>query len=91
VDVRSIELDLEGDDGEEGYRRDGFVILASDGVWDVFESSQDVVDFCHGVLDEDGGDGGVEDRKSDLGKRIVEEAERRGSMDNISAVVVWLS
>jgi len=95
VDVRSIELDWkkgEDDGEEEEHRRDGFVIVASDGVWDVFDSSQEVVDFCYEVLDEGGGSGNsLEDRKSDLGKRIVEEAERRGSMDNISAVVVWLS
>jgi len=31
------------------------VLLASDGLWDVFGSSQEVVDFCHSVLEGGGG------------------------------------
>ncbi|KIZ03972.1 hypothetical protein MNEG_3991 [Monoraphidium neglectum] len=58
--------------------RDDSVILASDGVWDVL-SNQDVVTLVQGIPD-----------AQRAVRRVVEEAYSRGSMDNISAVVLKL-
>jgi len=80
VDVREFELV----DGE-----DEFVLLGSDGLWDVFETSQEVVDFCYRALD-NGGEEGVEGVRKQLAEIVVQEALRRGSMDNISASIIWL-
>jgi len=68
---------------------DDFLVLATDGLWDVMSSS-DVVAFIHALLalgreeDEDA----VE--KDDVALMVVEEALRRGSDDNITVVIVWL-
>ena len=60
---------------------DDFVLLATDGLWDVMTSSE-VVAFVHALLD-------GEERDS-IVDMLVEEALRRGSYDNISVVIVWL-
>jgi len=88
VDVRECRLDA----GDE------FVLLGSDGLWDVFVDSQEVITFCHEVLDNHNNmdknrrnDEKDSKPRIDLGRVIVEEALRRGSMDNISAVIIWLN
>ncbi len=56
-------------------------------------SSQEAVDFCQNMLQQRrkrGEDSTVAGRKS-LAKLLVAEALRRGSMDNISIVVIWLA
>ena len=76
---------------------DEFIILASDGLWDVM-SSQEAVDYCYRkiigektktknskCIDVDA------KIKQTMAKYIVKEALRRGSMDNITVVIVWLS
>jgi len=83
VEIEHVELDKE---------RDEFIILASDGLWDVWES-QEVIYFCRRVLHKfrDTEDGkAVERVKRKLSKLLVREALKRGSMDNITAVIVWL-
>jgi len=67
------------------------VLLASDGLWDVFGSSQEVVDFCHSVMEEEGAltEEEVRERTGSLAEVVVEKALRRGSMDNISAAITW--
>eukprot|EP00551_Chaetoceros_affinis_P008251 CAMPEP_0203666888 /NCGR_PEP_ID=MMETSP0090-20130426/3828_1 /ASSEMBLY_ACC=CAM_ASM_001088 /TAXON_ID=426623 /ORGANISM="Chaetoceros affinis, Strain CCMP159" /LENGTH=129 /DNA_ID=CAMNT_0050530883 /DNA_START=141 /DNA_END=533 /DNA_ORIENTATION=+ len=85
VDIQQIELDKE---------RDEFVILASDGLWDVM-SSQEVVDYCHNILgdtmksDIGGTTPNIDLVKKAMAQRLVTEALKRGSMDNISVVVIW--
>ena len=91
VDIKYFKLD---------DKQDEFVILASDGLWDVFTSSQDVIDFCHNVLDQAADDKRStqnrtqmkyhKEKMDGLAQIVVEEATRRGSMDNISAVVISL-
>jgi len=119
VDIQQLELDEE---------KDEFVILATDGVFDVF-SNQDLVDFIRDVMNSpttrwnsiDASDGkfsisdtkgtqesGIVTQKDEtvkiselhesvmktrrklMAQYVVEEALRRGSMDNISTVIVWL-
>jgi hypothetical protein len=61
--------------------QDDFLVLASDGLWDVFRANE-VADICynwqkHGV--------------SRIADQLVQLALTRGSMDNVTAVVVSLS
>ena len=79
---------------------DEFVLLASDGLWDVM-SSQEVVSYVHKRLDaapKDGADVHSDEdmanlrylRRKNMSRFIANEALRRGSGDNISVVIVWL-
>jgi len=82
---------------EEGG--DEFILLASDGLWDVM-SSQDAVNFVHARLNEaratcEGMN--KKERVKRLAKAresmadiIVQEAMRCGTADNTSVVMVWL-
>ncbi|GFH44256.1 hypothetical protein CTEN210_00730 [Chaetoceros tenuissimus] len=88
VDIQQIEVDEE---------QDVFIVIASDGLFDVFSSSQEVVDFCHNFLkrsyrnkDEELDKIALEKTKRKMSKLLVREALRRGSMDNITVIVVWL-
>jgi len=58
---------------------DEFLILASDGVWDVF-SCQDAVDIVKSEKDVQAG-----------ARKLTEASYHRGSMDNITTLVVDLS
>ncbi|KAL7465978.1 hypothetical protein ACHAXS_006282 [Conticribra weissflogii] len=91
VEIRSFPVDDE---------RDEFVLLASDGLWDVM-SSQEVVSYVHKRLNaapKDGADVTCEEdwkclrslRRKNMSRFIANEALRRGSGDNISVVIVWL-
>ncbi|KAL7496778.1 hypothetical protein ACHAWT_004953 [Skeletonema menzelii] len=81
-------------------RKDEFILLASDGLWDVM-SSQEVVSYVHKRLHAAPKDGASisceEDKKTlkylrrkNMSRFIANEALRRGSGDNISVVIVWL-
>ncbi len=81
--------------------KDEFILLASDGLWDVM-SSQEVVSYVHKRLNappKDGIDVACEKdmaslkslRRKNLSRFIANEALRRGSGDNISVVIVWLN
>lgn len=81
--------------------KDEFLVLASDGLWDVM-SSQEVVSYVHKRLKarpKDGADITCEEdmaslkylRRKNMSRFIANEALRRGSGDNISVVIVWLS
>lgn len=59
---------------------DEFLIIGSDGIWDVF-SNQNAVDFARRRL-QDHNDVKV------CCKELVEEAVRRGAMDNLTVVLV---
>jgi len=61
---------------EEG---DDFLILATDGVWDVL-SSQEAVDVI----------GGCGDDTREMARRLTETAYKKGSMDNITSLVIDL-
>ena len=79
---------------------DEFVLLASDGLWDVM-TSQEVVSYVHNRMTaapKDGADIKNEEdmqnlkylRRKNMSRLIANEALRRGSGDNISVVIVWL-
>eukprot|EP00794_Sanderia_malayensis_P014061 gene14062-15527_t len=61
---------------------DDYIILACDGLWDVVEPSTAVQRIDNYLIE--GND------KSDAAKMLVDEAKSRGSMDNITVVVVFL-
>jgi serine/threonine protein phosphatase PrpC len=60
---------------------DDFIVLATDGLWDVMSSS-DVVSFIHALMNSEEGDS--------IAAMLVEEALRRGGDDNITVIIVWL-
>jgi serine/threonine protein phosphatase PrpC len=75
--------------------QDDFVVLATDGLWDVM-SSQQVIKFIHRHLESfDGGSALKPDyrRKAlqgNMANLLVAEALRRGTMDNVTIVILWL-
>ncbi|GKY94439.1 hypothetical protein MPSEU_000409700 [Mayamaea pseudoterrestris] len=66
---------------------DDFVIIATDGLWDVM-SSCDCVAFVHALIEEAEEMGPVD--YDAIAIMLVEEALRRGSYDNITVVMMWL-
>jgi serine/threonine protein phosphatase PrpC len=67
--------------------RDEFLVLATDGLWDVMSSS-DVVAFIHALL-EAAADNEAE--REYIATSVVEEALRRGTWDNVTVIIVWLN
>ena len=81
-------------------RKDEFILLASDGLWDVM-TSQEVVSYVNkrlrAVPKDSASISSKEDekclnylRRKNMSRFIANEALRRGSGDNISVVIVWL-
>ena len=78
---------------------DEFILLASDGLWDVM-TSDEVVGFVHEKIQKELSSINV--AKGDLAnctlvlrrnmsKFVAREAIRRGSSDNVCVVIVWLN
>ena len=67
---------------------DEFLVLASDGLWDVM-SSEDAVSYIRTLLENAVDDDSID--RDTIAGLVVEEALRRGSYDNITVVIVWLS
>jgi serine/threonine protein phosphatase PrpC len=61
-----------------------FLILCCDGVWDVL-SDADAVALVQSACSSDGPSGG----ERDTAKLLVKEALKRGSSDNLSAMVLF--
>jgi serine/threonine protein phosphatase PrpC len=61
-----------------------FLILACDGVWDVF-TDQEAVDFVNEKLEANGGE-----MCTDAAECLVQASIDRGSADNITAIVIYL-
>ncbi len=79
--VRETSIDLPPPQHETTTRTTpSFVILACDGLWDVFED-QNAVDFVLGYY---------ESHKVDVSTLLINEALRRGTTDNVTVVVAWL-
>lgn len=60
---------------------DKFIVVACDGLFDVFED-QEVVDFISDRM--------AAGRESGSAQALIQQALARGSMDNVSVVVVYL-
>ena len=58
-----------------------FVIVACDGLWDVMQD-QEAVDMVREIA--------ATDPKDSVAEVLVQEAVKRGSTDNITAIVAWL-
>ena len=69
--------------------RDAFLILGCDGVWDVL-TSQEAVEFVHKAFCEEVASGRclTESAVTKVSDSLVQECLDRGSMDNISVVLV---
>ena len=129
-DVRVVDLDVGGGGGGSGSgssssgsssAEDEFIILASDGLWDVM-TSDEAVRYVHGIL---GGRDAetigatslasradvlgffapttalsdankavsefeIAQRKKNMARSLIDEAMRRGTSDNVTALVLWL-
>lgn len=73
-------------------KNDEFVILASDGLWDVM-SNQETVDFIHGRLSELGRNQVVQnfaEQRFKLAEQLANEALERGSADNVCVLIMWI-
>jgi len=68
---------------------DEFVVLASDGLWDVM-SSQDVVDYVHEIMETEIEALSQLDKRKNMGKIVANEALERGTADNVCVLVLWL-
>jgi len=66
---------------------DSALILATDGVWDVL-SNQEVADICNASLERSGGT--TKQKLDILARQITKKAFDRGSLDNITTLVVDL-
>ena len=65
VDIQQIEVDEEQDE---------FVVIASDGLFDVFSSSQEVVEVCHNFLKKS-----YRNKDEELDKIALEKTKRKMS------------
>lgn len=80
--------------------RDEFILLASDGLWDVM-SSQDAVDFVRARLDDARSSASklskedqvkmMKNARQGMANLVASQALRLGSADNTSVVMVWLN
>lgn len=61
---------------------DEFIILATDGLWDVLESNE-AVDLVQKLVEQ-----GLP--RDQVATWIVEESIRRGTYDNVTVVIIWL-
>jgi serine/threonine protein phosphatase PrpC len=72
---------------DENPRPKEYIILATDGLWDVF-TNQEVVQLVDLLLDRTKGElRHQRDRISDV---LVREALRRGTYDNVTVILIWL-
>ena len=67
---------------ERQFGEDEFIVIASDGLWDVM-TAQDGVDFVRAKKQETGS-------KKGIANMLVKESLERETSDNVSAIVIWL-
>lgn len=63
-------------------RKDDFIILACDGLWDVL-TNEEAVDFVYACIE-------AEETALEAAKSLVFHALRKGTTDNVSCIVVFL-
>ena len=69
---------------------DEFIILATDGLYDVM-TSQDVVTFVNDMRSTTPHTNRRHEMQRDMAKYLVDEAMKRGTNDNVTVLVVWIS
>ena len=70
---------------------DSFIVLATDGLFDVM-SSQDVVTFVNDMMKDNSHDPETLHKiQRDIAKCVVDEALKRGTHDNVTVLVLWLN
>ena len=95
-DLNNVDDDASGNNDNTGendesilaatapYTDGEFVIVACDGLWDVFED-QEAVDFVRDHVDANG-----KKSREEVASFLIKEALRLGSTDNITVIVYWL-
>ncbi|KAK5577305.1 hypothetical protein RB653_002246 [Dictyostelium firmibasis] len=68
---------------------DQFFVLATDGIWDVFEN-QELVDFINEIIEESYHSKRLDWDPNEISKRVVQEAYRKGSGDNATVLIIKL-
>ncbi|EGC32795.1 hypothetical protein DICPUDRAFT_95193 [Dictyostelium purpureum] len=68
---------------------DQFFVLATDGIWDVFEN-QELVDFINENIEEFYHSKRIDWDANEISKKVVQEAYRRGSGDNTTVLIIKL-
>jgi serine/threonine protein phosphatase PrpC len=73
--------------------QDEFIVVATDGLWDVM-SSQEVVTYIHALLESHNSNLKPDYRRKalqdNMANLLVAEALKRGTMDNVTIVILWL-
>jgi serine/threonine protein phosphatase PrpC len=72
---------------QEPSNRKEYVVLATDGLWDVM-TNQEVVDIVDTLLDKTKGE--LKHLRPRIADVIVREALRRGTWDNVTVILIWL-
>lgn len=98
----SAEVEIKSFISDPAAVDDEFIVLASDGLWDVM-SSQEVVSFVHKTLNaplknkrkitqlpQEKRNQIQNQRKNKMGRFLANRAYAKGSGDNICVIVVWL-
>ena len=68
---------------------DEFVILATDGLFDVM-SSAEAVSFVNDLLGRTTHPDRRDGVRRDMARHLVEEALRRGTSDNVTVLILWI-
>lgn len=77
---------VEGDTSDQPIKRNReYVVLATDGLWDVF-TNQNVVDIVDLLLDK-----ATLSQRPQIAEVLVREALRRGAYDNVTVIIIWLN
>ncbi len=100
IEIQVFPLNSEEGGNNDALVEDDFIVLASDGLWDVM-TSQNCVDFVrerlNPPLSQAKNMSPTErrhykiSRRKNMSRYVANEATRRGSCDNICVIVVWLN
>jgi serine/threonine protein phosphatase PrpC len=84
-----VDIIISGVDLSQSKSKEAFVILACDGVWDVF-TDEEAVTFVLQTLADSGNTDKPKATKENVAEFLCCEAVRRGSADNVTAAIAWL-